>query len=57
MSNSLSQSLNKWQLLSLGIGCVVGAGIFVLVGDAAGQYAGSAITLSFLLTAVACIVN
>jgi APA family basic amino acid/polyamine antiporter len=40
--------------LSLGIGCVVGAGIFVMVGEAAGSHAGPAVVLSFLLTAIAC---
>ena len=50
----LKKSLNKWQLLSIGIGGVIGAGIFVLVGDAAGSHAGPAVVVSFLLTAIAC---
>jgi len=50
----LKRTMNKWNLLLLGIGCVVGAGIFVMVGDAAGSLAGPAVVLSFLLTAIAC---
>lgn len=50
----LKKTLNKWQLLSIGIGDVIGAGIFVLVGEAAGSYAGAAVVISFLLTAIAC---
>lgn len=52
--NELKKALNKWQLLSIGIGGVIGAGIFVLVGDAAGSHAGPAVVLSFILTAIAC---
>ena len=41
-------------LVSLGIGVVIGAGIFVLSGQAAASYAGPAIVLSFLLSAIGC---
>ena len=40
--------------MALGIGAVIGAGIFVLTGEAAAHYAGPAIVLSFLIGAVAC---
>lgn len=50
----LKRTMSKWNLLSLGIGCVIGAGIFVMVGEAAGALAGPAVVLSFLLTAIAC---
>lgn len=50
----LKRTMSKWNLLSLGIGCVIGAGIFVMVGEAAGSLAGPAVVLSFLLTAIAC---
>jgi basic amino acid/polyamine antiporter, APA family len=50
----LKRTLTKWNLVSLGIGCVIGAGIFVMVGEAAGSLAGPAVILSFLLTAIAC---
>jgi basic amino acid/polyamine antiporter, APA family len=53
-NSGLKRTLTKWNLVSLGIGCVVGAGIFVMVGEAAGLLAGPAVILSFLLTAIAC---
>ena len=39
----------------LGIGAIIGAGIFVLTGAAAAQYAGPAIVFSFILAAVGCV--
>ena len=38
----------------LGIGCIIGTGIFVLTGVAAAQHAGPAIVLSFILSGIAC---
>ncbi len=54
-SRGFERSLSGWNLLLLGIGGIVGAGIFVLTGQAAAQYAGPAIALSFVLSGVACI--
>jgi APA family basic amino acid/polyamine antiporter len=51
---SLKRTLGKWNLLSLGIGCIIGAGIFVMTGTAAAQYAGPAIVLSFVFAGLAC---
>lgn len=51
---TLRRSLGVWNLTSLGIGCTIGAGIFVLTGTAA-SYAGPAVTLAFVLAAVACL--
>jgi APA family basic amino acid/polyamine antiporter len=48
------RSLSALNLVALGIGAIVGAGIFVLTGHAAAANAGPAVTLSFLLGAVAC---
>ena len=48
------RSLSALQLVSLGIGGIIGAGIFVLTGHAAAANAGPAVTLSFMLGAVAC---
>src|SRR3990170_5520610 len=42
------------QLVMLGIGAIIGAGIFVMTGQAAANHAGPAITLSFVLAGVAC---
>src|SRR5208337_1384250 len=50
----LRRSLTAMNLVSLGIGAIIGAGIFVLTGHAAAANAGPAITLSFALGAVAC---
>lgn len=51
---SLKRTLTGPQLISLGIGAVIGAGIFVLTGQAAAEHAGPAIMLSFLLAGLAC---
>jgi len=50
----LKRSLSALDLVALGIGDIVGAGIFVLTGHAAAANAGPAITLSFLCGAVVC---
>src|SRR5271167_3844799 len=50
----LKRSLSAVNLVSLGIGAIIGAGIFVLTGHAAAVNAGPAITLSFVLGAFAC---
>lgn len=49
------RTLGPISLVSLGIGSVVGAGIFVLTGTAAAQYAGPAIALSFVFSGIACL--
>lgn len=53
-TSTLKRTLGKWNLLSLGIGCIIGAGIFVLTGVAAAQHAGPAITISFVIAGLAC---
>jgi APA family basic amino acid/polyamine antiporter len=53
-TNSLTRSLGPFSLVCLGIGCIIGAGIFVLTGKAAANYAGPAISLSFVLAGIAC---
>jgi basic amino acid/polyamine antiporter, APA family len=50
----LKRALSALNLVALGIGGIIGAGIFVLTGHAAAANAGPAVTLSFLLGAVAC---
>lgn len=52
--SELKRTLGKWNLLSMGIGCIIGAGIFVMTGQAAAQYAGPAIMLSFVLAGLCC---
>jgi APA family basic amino acid/polyamine antiporter len=53
--NSLKRALGPVSLVSLGVGAIIGAGIFVLTGSAAAQYAGPAIVLSFILAGVGCV--
>jgi basic amino acid/polyamine antiporter, APA family len=49
------RELHAWQLILLGVGCIVGAGIFVLTGTAAALYAGPAIAISFVISALGCL--
>ncbi len=53
--HSLKRALGATNLITLGIGAIIGAGIFVLTGAAAAQYAGPAIVLSFILAGIACV--
>ena len=53
-AHALKRTLGRWNLLSLGIGCIIGAGIFVMTGTAAAQHAGPAIIFSFILAGLAC---
>ena len=50
----LHRTLSLWSLVALGIGCIIGAGIFVLTGHAAAANAGPAISLSFVLAGLVC---
>lgn len=52
-SGGLKRHLGSWQLMALGIGATVGAGIFVLSGVVA-HSAGPAVVLSFLMAGIAC---
>jgi basic amino acid/polyamine antiporter, APA family len=53
-SPPLKRTLTLPSLIALGIGGIIGAGIFVLTGHAAAEYAGPAIALSFILSGFAC---
>src|SRR5246127_4468847 len=50
----LRRTLSLVSLVALGIGAVIGAGIFVLTGHAAAEHAGPAISLSFVLAGIVC---
>src|SRR6202167_3759006 len=52
--HTLKRSLGAMNLITLGIGAVIGAGIFVLTGQAAAQYAGPAVASSFVLAGITC---
>ena len=51
---TLKRSLGAFDLFIMGVGVIVGTGIFVMTGVAAAEYAGPAIILSFAFSAVAC---
>src|SRR5215469_2894247 len=53
--HSLKRALGPTNLISLGIGAIIGTGIFVLTGTATAQYAGPAIVVSFILAGIACV--
>ena len=53
-NTGLRKTLGPVNLTAIGIGAVIGAGIFVLTGQAAANYAGPGVVLSFILAAVCC---
>jgi len=50
----LKRTLGPINLVSLGVGCIIGAGIFVLTGQAAASFAGPGVMLSFVIAGVCC---
>ena len=54
-SGTLRRSLSLLSVVGLGVGACIGAGIFVLTGQAAAEYAGPAIILSFVLAGAICV--
>ncbi|HMA02075.1 MAG: amino acid permease [Gemmatimonas sp.] len=52
--NPLRRSLGRVQLIALGVGSIIGTGIFVMTGTAASQNAGPALVLSMILTTIGC---
>ena len=50
----LKRALGPWDLVAIGIGCIIGVGIFVLPGVEAANHAGPGIILSFVVAACAC---
>jgi basic amino acid/polyamine antiporter, APA family len=53
--HALKRALGPTNLVALGIGAIIGAGIFVLTGRAAAEYAGPALVLSFILAGLGCV--
>ena len=53
--SGLKRSLTATNLVTLGIGAIVGTGIFVITGQAAATYAGPALTISFVISALGCV--
>ena len=54
-AHTLRRTLGPINLITLGIGAIIGAGIFVLTGTAAAQFAGPAVVLSFVVAGVGCV--
>jgi APA family basic amino acid/polyamine antiporter len=52
--HSLNKTLRVWDLIALGIGCIIGVGIFVLPGAQAARHSGPGIILSFSIAALSC---
>lgn len=53
--HTLKRTLGPWGLIALGIGAIIGAGLFSITGMAAASHAGPAITLSFIVAALGCL--
>ena len=53
-SKSLKRILGPWSLIALGVGVIIGAGLFSITGAGAAGYTGPAITLSFAIAALGC---
>ena len=51
---ALKRVLGPWGLIALGVGVIVGAGLFSITGTVAAEYTGPAITLSFVVAALGC---
>jgi APA family basic amino acid/polyamine antiporter len=50
----LKRTLGAGNLIALGVGAIIGAGLFVRTAAAAGQAAGPAVTISFIVAAIGC---
>ena len=53
-TSELKRSLGPWNLVFLGIGCIIGAGIFVRTGSAAALYSGPAVLFAFVIAGIVC---
>lgn len=53
--NRLRRALGPWSLTALGVGCIIGSGIFVMTGRAAAEDAGPAVMLSYGVAALGCV--
>jgi len=54
-TSELTRTLGKWELTAIGVGAVIGGGIFVLTGVAANLHAGPALAISFILAGIGCL--
>jgi basic amino acid/polyamine antiporter, APA family len=54
-AEELHRALGPWQLIALGIGAIIGTGIFVITGHAAATYAGPGVVISFVIAGLGCL--
>ncbi len=54
-NHTLKRTLSAWGLTALGIGAIIGAGLFSITGMASANHAGPAITISFIVAALGCL--
>lgn len=54
-NSGLAKTLNGFDLIMLGLGAIIGSGVFVLTGIVAAQYSGPAVMLSYVIAGVTCI--
>ncbi len=52
---SLKRAIGPLSLIIMGLGCIIGAGIFIVTGVASANYSGPALVLSFVISAIACV--
>ncbi|AZL15263.1 amino acid permease [Rickettsiales endosymbiont of Stachyamoeba lipophora] len=55
--SELKKTLSAFDLIMMGIGAIIGVGVFVIIGAIAAKYSGPAITVSFLIACLVCIVT
>ncbi|HFK5573771.1 TPA: amino acid permease, partial [Elizabethkingia anophelis] len=53
--SGLKKVLGKWSLTAIGVGAIIGGGIFVLTGTGAYYHAGPALAISFIIAGIACV--
>ena len=53
-NKTLKRVLGPWSLVALGVGAIIGAGLFSITGTVAGEFTGPAITISFAIAAIGC---
>src|SRR5580704_16730774 len=53
-AHTLKRTLGPWSLVALGIGAIIGAGLFVRTAAAAANFAGPSVTLSFVVAGIGC---
>src|ERR1044071_623038 len=53
-TSKLKRTLGPWNLVFLGIGCIIGAGIFVRTGNAAALHAGPAVLIAYAIAGIVC---